>query len=92
MGTEKLSIDLPDDVARLVREQVRSGVYATESELITSALRAWQARRQERESRLASIRAAITEAAADPARLSDDEITRHFDERLAEAEERKRAV
>jgi antitoxin ParD1/3/4 len=91
MATEKLSIDLPGDVARLVREQVRSGAFASESELITSALRAWQARRQERESRLASIRASIAEAAADPARLSDDEIARHFDERLAEAD-RKRAV
>lgn len=91
MVTKTLSIDLPDDVARLVRDQVSSGAFASESELITNALRAWQARRQERESRLTSIRATIAEAAADQERLSDDEITRHFDERLAEAE-RKRAV
>ncbi len=91
MATQKLSIDLPDDIARLVREQVSSGGFASESELIISALRAWDARRQEREERLASIRASIARAAADPGRLSDDEITRHFDERLVEAE-RKRAV
>jgi putative addiction module CopG family antidote len=90
MSTEKLSVDLPDDIARLVREQVRAGVYASESELITSALRAWHARRREHESRLAAIRASIAEAAADRERLSGDDVRRHFDERLAEAE-RKRA-
>jgi antitoxin ParD1/3/4 len=90
MAAEKFSIRLPEDVAQLVHEQVHSGAYASESELITSALRVWQARQRERESRLASIRAKIAEAAEDPERLSDDEITRYFDQRLLEAE-RKRA-
>ena len=40
----RLSIDLPDDMASAVREQVASGQYASESEVIQEGLRALKAR------------------------------------------------
>jgi antitoxin ParD1/3/4 len=63
---EKLSITLPPSLARLVREKVDSGAYASNSEFIREALRAWQEREVEREQRLMRIRADIEEAMNDP--------------------------
>lgn len=40
----RLHIDLPDDMASAVREQVASGQYASESEVIQEGLRALKAR------------------------------------------------
>jgi putative addiction module CopG family antidote len=39
-NTQSLSITLPHDMARLVKEKVASGNYATESEVIRDGLRA----------------------------------------------------
>jgi antitoxin ParD1/3/4 len=38
---EKLSITLPAEMARLVREKVSSGAYGSTSEVIRTALRGW---------------------------------------------------
>ena len=65
-SAEKLSITLPAPLARLVREKVESGAYASNSEFIRTALRAWQERETERELQLASIRARIDESINDP--------------------------
>ena len=64
--TEKLSITLPASMARIVRQKVKGGAYASNSEVIRDALRAWQEREIEREQHLASIRARIAEAINDP--------------------------
>jgi antitoxin ParD1/3/4 len=61
---EKLSITLPASLARLVREQVEAGTYASNSEVIREALRAWQQRLDE--GALASIRRQIDAAINDP--------------------------
>ncbi len=63
--TEKLSISLPASLARLVRQKVKAGTYASNSEVIRDALRAWQEREMEREQVLASARARIAEALDD---------------------------
>ncbi len=86
MLTEKLSISLPLDMARMVRRQVEEGGYASNSEVIRDALRIWQQREQERAQRLETIRASLNEAAADPKRYSAEEIAGHFDQLAAEAE------
>jgi antitoxin ParD1/3/4 len=52
MHTEKLSISLPTDMAKLVRRQVENGSYASNSEVIRDALRLWLQRAEEREERL----------------------------------------
>lgn len=42
--TQQLSITLPNDMADVVKEKVRSGEYASESEVIRDGLRALLAR------------------------------------------------
>ena len=90
MQTEKLSISLPTDMAQMVRQQVESGSYASNSEVIRDALRLWHERAQERERRLESIRGALAEAAADPVRYTAAEVSLHFDQLLEKAEKRSR--
>ncbi len=47
MGTvEKISVALPPDMVTLVRDAVESGEYASASEVIREALRAWKFRRK----------------------------------------------
>ncbi len=89
MNAEKLSITLPAEMARMIRRHVESGAYASNSEVIREAMRFWQDRRGEREGRLDAIRAQLQEAADDPRRVTDDELGRHFDARLAEAEKNR---
>jgi putative addiction module CopG family antidote len=48
--TQQLSITLPNDMAKLVRNKVASGEYATESEVIRDGLRALAARERAMES------------------------------------------
>ena len=85
MNAEKLSITLPADMARMVRHHVETGAYASNSEVIQDALRLWTDRVKEQESRLAAVRVKIDAAARNPARVTDEEATRHFDELQAKA-------
>jgi antitoxin ParD1/3/4 len=85
METEKLSISLPKDMAQMIRRTVERGGYASNSEVIRDAVRLWERREKERAERFESIRASINDAAASPKRITDDELGRHFDNRLAEA-------
>jgi antitoxin ParD1/3/4 len=82
-NVERLSITLPTDMARLIRSRVEEGGYASNSEVIREALRAWQEQEQLRAQRLAAVRARIAEADAETAPpLSDAEVERHFAEKL----------
>lgn len=82
MQTEKLSISLPLDMARMVRKQVEEGGYASNSEVIRDALRLWQ----ERARRLETIRASLDEAASDPERYTSADVSAYFDDLLKKAE------
>ncbi len=83
-NVERLSITLPTDMARLIRSKVAEGGYASNSEVIREAMRAWQEQQQLRTQRLAAARAPIAEADAETAPpLSDADVDRHFAERLA---------
>lgn len=86
MHTEKLSISLPTDMARMVRRHVENGGYASNSEVIRDALRLWQQREQERGERLDAIRASLDAAATDPVRHNAASVSDHFDRLLKEAE------
>jgi antitoxin ParD1/3/4 len=90
MNAEKLSITLPADMAQTIRAAVSAGGYSSNSEVIREAMRLWQERRTDREQRLAEVRAKIQEAIDDPVRITDEELGRHFDQRLAEAEKQRR--
>jgi antitoxin ParD1/3/4 len=91
MNAEKLSITLPVDMAQTIRAAVSAGGYASNSEVIREAMRLWQHRRADREQRLADGRAKIQGAIDDPVRITDDELGRHFDTRLADAEKQLRS-
>jgi antitoxin ParD1/3/4 len=71
---EKLSITLPAEMVRAIREKVSSGAYSSNSEVIREALRGWM----ERERRLATLDKAIARGIADAeaGRVQDIEATR----------------
>jgi antitoxin ParD1/3/4 len=60
-NAEKLSITLPPEMARMIREKVSSGAYGSNSEVIREALRGWL----ERDRRLAALDSAIARGVAD---------------------------
>ena len=83
---ERLSITLPADMARMVRDQVADGRYASNSEVIRDALRAWSEQEELRAHRMAILRQKIDEADAETAPpLTDEEIGQHFEERLRQS-------
>jgi len=43
--TEKISVSLTDEHARLLQDAVQSGDYASSSEVVREALREWKTRR-----------------------------------------------
>jgi antitoxin ParD1/3/4 len=67
--TRQLSITLPNEMAEALRHRVRSGEYASESEVIREGLRALFARDQAIEAWLRDeVAAAYDAVVADPAR------------------------
>lgn len=60
-NAEKLSITLPAEMVKVIREKVTQGSYASNSEVIREALRGWM----ERENRLVALDAAIAQGIAD---------------------------
>lgn len=63
---EKISVTLPADMVRLIRERVSSGAYASASEVVGEAVRLWEAQGREHDERIADIRARIQRSLADP--------------------------
>lgn len=74
--TQQLSISLPNDMADVVKEKVRSGEYASESEVIRDGLRALLARDRPVENWLVlQVGSAYDALKADPSRvLTADEV------------------
>lgn len=74
--TQQLSITLPNDMADVVKEKVRSGEYASESEVIRDGLRALLARDRAVEKWLVQqVGPAYDALKADPSRaLTADEV------------------
>lgn len=58
---EKLSIALPPEMAALLREAVESGEYASASEVVRDALRAWKQKRKLETLELEEVRRLIRE-------------------------------
>jgi antitoxin ParD1/3/4 len=63
--TEKLSITLPTEMARTIKNKVDAGTYASTSEVIREAVRLWQRQEEEHTERLATIRARVQRSLAD---------------------------
>ena len=60
-SAEKLSITLPAEMVRVIRDKVSTGAYSSNSEVIREALRGWM----ERERRLELLDRAIAQGVAD---------------------------
>jgi len=65
-AAEKISITLTPEMLRLVEAAVEAGEFASVSEALRDAVRAWQREREERAERLEAIRARIRRSLADP--------------------------
>lgn len=66
-STQQFSVTLPDEMAQMVKDKVRSGEYASESEVIREGLRALQAQERALDDWLKTeVGAAYDELRADP--------------------------
>jgi antitoxin ParD1/3/4 len=74
-ATERLVIDLPVDLVEGLRDSIKSGAFASESEAIEMLLRLWYGHEQVEEPDSATLRAFVAEgiADADAGRLVDSE-------------------
>lgn len=80
-AAEKISITLTPEMARLIREEVEKGRYASTSEAIRDALRLWQQKKEEHEARLASIRQRVEASLNDPRpSLTSEEVRQHLND------------
>lgn len=83
---ERLSITLPPEMVRTIRQTVAAGRYESASALVREALAAWQRREGEDAARLAAIRARIEASLADPRPdMSSEEVDRFIDELVRRA-------
>jgi antitoxin ParD1/3/4 len=79
---EEMSITLPAEMARMIREKVSGGAYGSNSEVIRKALRGWL----ERDRRLTALDSAIARGIADgeAGRVQDiDDVRTELRQRLA---------
>jgi len=77
---EKLSITLPTDMVHIIKTKVGTGHYASTSEVLREAMRAWIRQEEEHEIRMAAIQARIDRALNDPRpSLSSDEVHGRLD-------------
>jgi antitoxin ParD1/3/4 len=63
---EKISVTLPPDMLRILRDAVAAGEYGSTSEALRDAVRAWQRQRLEDAERLAALRDRARASLADP--------------------------
>ncbi len=83
--TQQMSVTLPTEMAQAVKEKVRSGEYASESEVIREGLRALNARDRAMEAWLhQQVGPAYDALKADPSRArSADQVRARVAEKLA---------
>lgn len=90
-AAEKISVTLTPEMLRVIEASVEAGEFASVSEALRDAVRAWQRERQERAERLEAIRARIRRSLEDPRPpISMEELDRRMDalfERLRRGDE-----
>jgi antitoxin ParD1/3/4 len=85
---EKLSISLPPDLLRDVRESVESGEFSSTSEAMRDAIRIWKRTREEDAERLSVIRARIRRSLDDSRpNLTSEDVAKHLAELFAKAQQ-----
>lgn len=60
---ERITITLPPEMLASIKDKVRSGAYGSTSELIREAMRLWQKKEEEHETRLSLIRGRLANSA-----------------------------
>jgi antitoxin ParD1/3/4 len=60
---ERITITLPPDMLAAIKKKVGSGSYGSTSELIREAMRLWQKREEEHQTRLSIIRERLENSA-----------------------------
>ncbi|MDM9647918.1 MULTISPECIES: type II toxin-antitoxin system ParD family antitoxin [unclassified Rhizobium] len=63
---EKLSITLPTEMVDVINAEIDAGAFASTSEVIRAAMRAWMRQEEEHKERIAAIRARVQESLDDP--------------------------
>lgn len=85
-ATDEISVTLPPDLTRAVRDSIEAGEYTSPGEAVSDALRLWQRRREEDAGRLDAIRARIGRSLDDPRpSLSTEQVRAHLNVLFAEA-------
>lgn len=75
-NAEKISVTVTPDMLKQLRASVDAGEYASTSEAMRDALRAWQRRRLEDVERLSAIRARVRRSIEDPRpSLNEEEVS-----------------
>ena len=78
--TEQLTVELPADLIARLRESVRSGAFASESEAVEAVLRTWYGDEDIEESDVEALRAVIAEGLADIEAGHGEDMDAVFDE------------
>ncbi|KJS03485.1 MAG: addiction module antitoxin [Desulfobulbaceae bacterium BRH_c16a] len=60
---ERITITLPSEMLAAIKDKVQSGAYGSTSELIREAMRMWQRKEEEHETRLSLIRNRLVNSA-----------------------------
>jgi antitoxin ParD1/3/4 len=65
---ERITVTMPAEMAAKLRAAVDAGTYATSSEIVREAVRAWVEKEERREAALSAFRAEIEKGLAGPFR------------------------
>jgi len=79
---ERITVTMPAEMAAKLRAAVEEGSYATSSEIVREAVRAWVDKEERRQAELAHIRALIAEGEASEM-LDGETVLREFEEEVA---------
>jgi antitoxin ParD1/3/4 len=80
---EKLSIALPTEMAALLRKAVKSGEYASASEVVRDALRTWNHKRKLETLELGELRRLIREGADSGQGIDAERVFSRLDSKYA---------
>jgi antitoxin ParD1/3/4 len=90
-SAEKISVTITPEMHRLIRESVEAGEYASASEVLRDAMRAWQRQRVEDAERIKAVRGRIRRSLDDPRpSLSEEEVEARLEELFEETAKARR--
>jgi antitoxin ParD1/3/4 len=79
---ERITVTMPAEMAAKLRAAVEEGSYATSSEIVREAVRAWVGKEDRRQAEIARIRALIAEGEASEM-LDGETVLKEFEEEVA---------